>query len=70
MTEYGDKTVSVIRWSDDPETLTRNALHATRVDKVILHEIIRELNGMTDALTDGLVEQGFLSCDDLSSPSA
>ena len=118
-TEYGDKTVYVIRWSDDPETLIRNSLHATRVDKIILHEMIgraialvrknqfsqaigpdgkivrlaikvcgwdleimtaneldakisraksefRELEGVTVALADGLVEQGFLSFDDLS----
>jgi N utilization substance protein A len=118
-TEYGDKTVYVIPWSDNPETLIRNALHATRVDKVILYEMIgraialvpqdqisqatgpggqivrlasklcgwdleimtaneleakigraksefRQLDGVTDALADGLVEQGFLSFDDLS----
>lgn len=118
-TEYGDRTIHVIRWSDHPETLIRNALHATRVDKVILHEIIgraialvpqdhisqaigpggqivrlaskvcgwdleimtaneleaklgraksefRQLDGVTDALADALVEQGILFFDDLS----
>lgn len=70
MTEYGDKTVYVIRWRDDPKTLISSALHATRGDKVILHETIRELNGMTDAFADGYVGQGFLSGDDLSFPTA
>lgn len=118
-TEFGDQTVQVIRWSDDPKTLIRNALYAARVDTVLLYNMIgraivlvqddqlplavgprgrtvrlasklcrwdieimtadklelqirratsgfRELEGMTDELAENLVEQGFLSYDDLS----
>ena len=38
--QYGDKTVHVVRWSDDAESLIRNALYAARVDTVLLYDMI------------------------------
>jgi len=113
------KTLHVIHWSDDAESLIRNALFATEVDTVLLCDLIGraivlvqddqlslaigpggqktrlasklcgwdieimtaneletqirratsgfcELEGMTEELAAHLVEQGFLSFDDLS----
>ena len=38
--EYGRETLHVVRWSDDAESLIRNALYTARVDTVLLCDMI------------------------------